>query len=76
LEVKSHVLSNLYQRLRDLMVRRTEVEEEEREDEKGQGMVEYALILVLIAIVVIVILTVVGHQVSNVFSNINSGLST
>jgi pilus assembly protein Flp/PilA len=37
-------------------------------------MVEYALILVLIAIVVIVILTVVGHRVSDVFSNINTGL--
>ena len=44
------------------------------EREEGQGMVEYALILVLIAIVVIVILAVVGHKVSTVFSNINSGL--
>jgi pilus assembly protein Flp/PilA len=38
-------------------------------------MVEYALILVLIAIVVIVILTVVGHHVSSVFSNISNGLN-
>jgi pilus assembly protein Flp/PilA len=68
------VLSNLYQRLRGLMVRKAELEENEAE--KGQGMVEYALILVLIAIVVIVILTVVGHQVSNVFSNISSGLGS
>ncbi len=45
------------------------------EDEEGQGMVEYALILVLIAIVVIVVLTVVGHQVSNVFKNISNGLN-
>ena len=66
------MLSNLYQRLRGLMVRKSELEEQE----KGQGMVEYALILVLIAVVVIVILTVVGHQVSNVFSNISSGLGT
>ncbi|HEY6537627.1 MAG TPA: Flp family type IVb pilin [Candidatus Dormibacteraeota bacterium] len=44
-------------------------------DEEGQGMVEYALILVLIAIVVIVILTIVGHRVSDVFSNINTGLA-
>ncbi|MGH7641155.1 MAG: Flp family type IVb pilin [Candidatus Dormibacteria bacterium] len=43
-------------------------------DEEGQGMVEYALILVLIAIVVIAILAIVGHKVSDVFSNINSGL--
>jgi pilus assembly protein Flp/PilA len=66
------MLSNLYQRLRGLMVRKTELEE----NEKGQGMVEYALILVLIAIVVIVILTVVGHQVNNIFSNISSSLGT
>lgn len=44
-------------------------------EEEGQGMVEYALILVLIAIVVIVILTLVGHRVSDVFSNVNRGLS-
>jgi pilus assembly protein Flp/PilA len=42
--------------------------------EEGQGLVEYALILVLIAIVVIGILSVLGNQVSNVFSQINSGL--
>jgi len=65
------MLSDLYRRLHGLMVRKTESEEE-----KGQGMVEYALILVLIAIVVIVILTVVGHQVNNVFSNISSALGT
>ena len=43
--------------------------------EEGQGLVEYALILVLIAIVVIVILTVLGTQVSSVFSRISSGLA-
>ena len=42
--------------------------------EEGQGLVEYALILVLIAIVVIGILTLLGQQVSQVFSTINSGL--
>lgn len=42
--------------------------------EEGQGLVEYALILVLIAIVVIGILTVLGGRVSEVFSEINSGL--
>jgi pilus assembly protein Flp/PilA len=46
------------------------------EDQEGQGMVEYALILVLIAIVVIVVLIVLGNQVSNVFSDIVSGLAT
>jgi pilus assembly protein Flp/PilA len=42
--------------------------------EEGQGLVEYALILVLIAIVVIGILTLLGGQVSTVFSSISSGL--
>jgi pilus assembly protein Flp/PilA len=42
--------------------------------ERGQALVEYALILVLIAIVVIVILTVLGTQVSTVFSRIASAL--
>jgi len=42
--------------------------------EPGQGLVEYALILVLIAIVVIGILTVLGGQVSEVFSEISSGM--
>lgn len=42
--------------------------------EKGQGLVEYALILVLIAIVVIAVLTLLGTQVSTVFSQIASAL--
>ena len=42
--------------------------------EDGQGLVEYALILVLIEIVVISILTLLGGNVSQVFSSINSGL--
>ena len=67
-EVKPRVLSDLYLRVRESMVR-------VKDEEEGQGMVEYALILVLIAIVVIVILTVVGKQVSNVFSNISNGLN-
>lgn len=44
--------------------------------EKGQGMVEYALIIVLIAIVVIVVLTLLGTQISTVFSQISSALAT
>ncbi len=62
------MLNDLFLRLRELMVRK-------EDDQEGQGMVEYALILVLIAVVVIVILAVVGHQVSNVFSNISNGLN-
>lgn len=42
--------------------------------EEGQGLVEYALILVLVAIVVIVILTLLGTQVSRVFSQIVEAL--
>lgn len=42
--------------------------------EEGQGLVEYALILVLIAIVVIAILSVLGTNVSRVFSRISSVL--
>jgi pilus assembly protein Flp/PilA len=45
-----------------------------RRGEEGQGMVEYALVLVLIAVVVIVTVALVGKKVSNVFSNISSGL--
>jgi pilus assembly protein Flp/PilA len=44
--------------------------------EKGQGLVEYALILVLVAIVVIAALMVLGPLVGNVFSQINSSLSS
>jgi pilus assembly protein Flp/PilA len=43
--------------------------------EKGQGMVEYALIIVLIAIVVIIVLTILGTQISAVFSQISSALA-
>lgn len=44
--------------------------------EKGQGLVEYALILVLVAIVVIGALMILGPIIGNVFSDINSSLST
>ena len=44
--------------------------------EKGQGLVEYALILVLVAIVVIAALMVLGPVIGNVFSKINSSLSS
>jgi pilus assembly protein Flp/PilA len=43
--------------------------------EEGQGLVEYALILVLIAIVVIGILSLLGKQVSTVFSKVSNGLN-
>ena len=44
--------------------------------EEGQGLVEYALVLVLTAIVVIGILNLLGKKASEVFSSINSRLST
>ena len=44
--------------------------------EKGQGLVEYALILVLVAIVVIAALMILGPIIGNVFSKINTSLST
>ncbi|MGD8403193.1 MAG: pilus assembly protein [Anaerolineales bacterium] len=44
--------------------------------EKGQGLVEYALILVLVAIVVIAVLMLLGPIIANVFSTINSSISS
>lgn len=44
--------------------------------ESGQGLVEYALILVLVAIVVIAVLMLLGPIIGNVFSTINSSLSS
>ncbi len=66
------MLGSWYLRLRNRLV---EAVSHRDSEEEGQGMVEYALILVLIAIVVIAILTIVGHKVSTVFSNINNGLN-
>jgi pilus assembly protein Flp/PilA len=43
--------------------------------EEGQGLVEYALIIVLVSIVVIVALSLLGTQVSTVFSTITSILT-
>ncbi|MGH7642578.1 MAG: Flp family type IVb pilin [Candidatus Dormibacteria bacterium] len=66
------MIGSWYLRLRDCLA---DAVARRDADEEGQGMVEYALILVLIAIVVIVILTVVGHRVSDVFSNVSKGLA-
>ena len=40
------------------------------QNEEGQGLVEYALIIVLVSIVVIAALSLLGTNVSTVFSNI------
>lgn len=47
-----------------------------KKKEKGQGLVEYALILVLVAIVVIAALMILGPIIGNVFSTINTSIST
>jgi Flp pilus assembly pilin Flp len=47
-----------------------------RSGSPGQGMVEYSLILMLVALVVIVIFVLVGHRVSDMYSNINNGFNT
>ncbi len=44
--------------------------------EKGQGLVEYAFVLVLVTLVVITTLMILGPIIGNVFSQLNSSLST
>ena len=43
--------------------------------ERGQGLVEYALILVLVSVVVIGVLMILGPNIGNIFSKINSNLA-
>jgi pilus assembly protein Flp/PilA len=38
--------------------------------ERGQGMVEYALIILLVALVLILIVTLLGTQISQLYSQI------
>jgi pilus assembly protein Flp/PilA len=45
-------------------------------DREGVTLMEYCLIAALIAIVSLVILTAIGTEVSNIFSKINSALSS
>jgi len=45
-----------------------------RKRQEGQALVEYALLLSLIAIVSIAVLTVLGHDVSRIFSKISNKL--
>ncbi|MGA6993791.1 MAG: Flp family type IVb pilin [Candidatus Deferrimicrobiaceae bacterium] len=44
-------------------------------DEEGQGLVEYALIIVLVSIALIAALSALNVQLTNVFSQISSGLA-
>lgn len=41
---------------------------------KGQGLIEYSLILVLVGIVSILVLKILGPQIGEIFSTINSSL--
>ncbi|HEX6492655.1 MAG TPA: Flp family type IVb pilin [Candidatus Dormibacteraeota bacterium] len=54
----------------------TETAPERRRGERGQGLIEYAFILILIAITLIIALQTLGHQTTNLFSNIQNGIST
>jgi pilus assembly protein Flp/PilA len=44
-------------------------------DDNGVTMVEYALIAGLVSIVAVVLLAAIGTSVTNIFSNVNSGLT-
>ena len=44
--------------------------------ETGQGLVEYALILVLVSVVVLAVLLILGPIIGNVFTEINSTLTS
>lgn len=47
-----------------------------KSDKKGVTLVEYALIAGLISVVCIALLTTMGSVISNLFSSINSALSS
>ena len=47
-----------------------------RRPEKGQDLAEYALLIGLIALIVILAVTLLGQQISSVFSRIASNIST
>ena len=44
--------------------------------EDGQGLAEYALILVLISIAAILVMGPLGDQISTVFTNVTTALTT
>ncbi len=45
-------------------------------DERGQDLAEYAILLGLLAVVVIVAVTVLGTNISSVFSSLGSQVGT
>ena len=42
--------------------------------EQGQGLVEYAIIISLVALIVIAVLWLLGPEVANAYSSINSSI--
>ena len=46
----------------------------DRASEQGQGLVEYAMILMLVALLLILSVAVLGHQTSNLYSNVANSL--
>ena len=47
-----------------------------KSDKKGVTMIEYALIAGLISVVAIALLSAMGSSVKNIFTSINSALTT
>jgi pilus assembly protein Flp/PilA len=47
-----------------------------KSDKKGVTLIEYALIAGLISVVAITLLTNVGSSIKNIFSSINTSLTT
>ena len=47
-----------------------------RRPEKGQDLAEYALLIGLIALIVILAVTLLGEQISSVFSRIASNMTS
>ncbi len=45
-------------------------------DERGVTMIEYALIAALVSIVAVSLLSTIGGKVKNLFSTVNSGLTS
>ncbi len=45
-------------------------------DEQGQDIVEYSLLLVLIGAAAVFVLTTMGQSISQIFSKINTRLTT
>jgi Flp pilus assembly pilin Flp len=45
-----------------------------RAAEEGQGLVEYVLILMLVAILLILSVAILGHQTSDLYSNVANDL--